>query len=333
MKSMGRDFARTLPAAVRAEKHLLPASVRAEVEALNGARPLAFSLQLLGAWTVIIATIVFAIRVESVWVSMVALLIVATRQNVLGLLVHEQAHLLGYRGRFGDLLVNLLAAYPLVVLTVEGYAQVHLAHHREYFTDGDPDFRRKSGPDWKIPMSRRTLVKLMLSDLVGINTLKLVRGKRADEESPLFARRHRYPRWIRPLYFAVVASLLTLTGTWGVFLLYWLLPILTITQVIIRWGALCEHKYNLPGATVAASTPMILPTWWERLLLPNLNFTMHPYHHYFPGISFSKLPMVHSVFDREGLVDRRCLFDGYLSFLSFITKPAADESSAVDTHP
>ena len=28
-------------------------------------------------------------------------------------------------------------------------------------------------------------------------------------------------------------------------LLYWLVPLLTVTQVLVRWGALCEHKYNL----------------------------------------------------------------------------------------
>jgi fatty acid desaturase len=124
---------------------------------------------------------------------------------------------------------------------------------------------------------------------------------------------------VRPLYFVLVAATLTLTGAWGLFLLYWVLPIVTLSQVIVRWGALCEHKYNLPGASVAESTPLIVLSWWERLLLPNLNFAMHPYHHYFPGVSFSLLPRIHEIYCREGLVNQENVFRGYSAYFRFIT--------------
>ena len=103
------------------------------------------------------------------------------------------------------------------------------------------------------------------------------------------------------------------------FLLFWLLPLLTVFQLIVRWGALCEHKYNLAGAGVAESTPLIVQRWWERLLLPNLNFAMHPYHHYFPGIAFSQLPRVHAIYEREGLIDQRHVFRGYGAYWRHIT--------------
>src|SRR5689334_15001884 len=140
-----------VPAAVRGDKQLLSPAVLAEISALNGAHPIAFTCQLVGAWVVIAGAIWWATYVGSAWATIIAIVIVATRHNVLGLLVHEQAHLLGYRGKHGDLLVNLFAAYPLLVLTVEGYAQVHLAHHRDYFSDKDPDFLRKSGEEWSFP--------------------------------------------------------------------------------------------------------------------------------------------------------------------------------------
>src|SRR5437870_8549578 len=62
--------------------------------------------------------------------------------------------------RGGDLAVNLCAAFPLLVITVEGYTQVHLAHHKYYFTANDPDFVRKSGADWAIPMASSRLLWL-----------------------------------------------------------------------------------------------------------------------------------------------------------------------------
>jgi fatty acid desaturase len=310
----------SLPPALKGDKRLLSEAAKSEIAALNGARPLAFTFQLGSAWAVIVAIVSWAIYIDTVWATIIAIVVVATRHNVLGLLVHEQAHLLGYRGRYGDLLVDLFAAYPLLVLTVEGYAQVHLAHHRNYFSANDPDFVRKSGEEWSFPKTPLETVKLFLADALGINTVRLIRGKKPAAEDPMFVRRHRYPRWVRPLYFVLVAGTLTFTGTWWVFLVYWVLPILTVSQLIVRWGAICEHKYNLPGASMIESTPLIVLGWWERLLLPNLNFAMHPYHHFFPGVSFAGLPRIHEIYCREGLVNHENVFEGYAAYLRFITR-------------
>jgi fatty acid desaturase len=318
-----------LPLAVKADRKALPAEVLNEIMALNGARPVAFTITLLGAWLVIACAVGVAIYLHSAWATIVAIFIVATRQNVLGLLVHEQAHLLGYRGRYGDLVVNLFAAYPLLVLTVEDYAQVHLAHHRDYFQPEDPDFARKSGEEWSFPKSRGELARLLLTDLVGLNLLKLVRGKRSSSKDVAFVRRYRIPRGLRPAYLLAIAGLLTYIGGWTVFLLYWALPLLTVTQVLVRWGAICEHKYNLPNASVAVSTPLILLSRWERLLLPNLNFAMHPYHHYFPGIAFTRLPHVHEIYCREGLVNHENTFHGYAAYFKTLIRreePAVSSS-------
>jgi fatty acid desaturase len=317
-----------LPPAVKGDKRILSDAVVAEISALNGAGPLAFTCQLLAAWAVIAGIIVWATYVNAIWATIIAIIVVATRHNVLGLLVHEQAHLLGYRNKYGDLLVNLFAAYPLLVLTVESYAQVHLAHHRDYFSENDPDFLRKSGEEWSFPKTRGEIAKLFLADALGINTLKLIRGKKESRQGFVFARRYRIPKWVRPLYFVVLAGVLTLTGTWGVFLLYWVLPILTVSQVIVRWGAICEHKYNLPGASVPESAPLILLSWWERLFLPNLNFSMHPYHHFFPGVSFARLPQIHEIYCREGLVHHENVFLGYGAYLKFITKRGDNRSAS-----
>src|SRR5215510_5180419 len=166
-----------LPSPIRGEKKALSAAAADEIGRLSGARPLTFTMQLVRAWAVIVATVCLAVYADSVWATLIAIVVVATRQNVLGLLIHEQAHLLGYRGRHGDLMANLFAGYPLLAFTVEGYAQVHLAHHRNYFTDKDPDFRRKSGEEWSFPKTSTQTAILFLSDFLGLNTLKLIRGK------------------------------------------------------------------------------------------------------------------------------------------------------------
>jgi fatty acid desaturase len=277
-------------------------------------------VQLALAWAVIVGAISWALFAQSVWVSTLAVFLVATRQNLLGLLVHEQAHCLAFKARWGDLFVDLTAAKALLVLTVGEYAQVHLSHHRYYFTPKDPDFLRKSGADWTIPMTASRLAKLFLTDLLGLNLVKLLKSKRTtgNTGSVTLFPRPCCPAWVRPAYYLVAAAIFTATGSWHIFLLFWLLPLVTVGQVIVRLGAISEHKYNLPNASVEESSPLIIPVWWEKLLLPNLNFTLHAYHHFFPGIAFCHLPKVHRIFRREGLVNEAHVFHGYLPFLRFM---------------
>ena len=306
-----------LPPALLGDNSRLSDEARAKIRDLSGARPVAFLLQAFGAWGVIIAVIALAVRIDQIWMSVLAIVIVATRFNILALLVHEQVHFLGLRGRYADSIVNVLAAYPFIGFTLENYAGVHLAHHKYFFTEEDPDFLRKSGVEWNFPMSRVQLAKLFLSDLLGLTFIKLVMGKRPDE-AHVFKRPHPTPKWLRPAYYLVAAALLTYTGMWWVFLLYWVVPLVTVFPAIVRLGAITEHIYDLPSASVVDASPLMLQTWWEKVLLPNLNFTLHPYHHYYPGVAHNNLPKVHEIFKREKLVNEENIFYGYWAFLKYL---------------
>lgn len=313
-----------LPVAVKADKSSLPAGLLEEIKPYKTRRPGRFFLEAAYCWAVVFGAIAGAVYLQHWLATVAAMFIVATRQNVLALLVHEQTHCTSLKAFPGDIITNLIAGYPLMVLTVEGYAQVHLAHHAHYFTGDDPDHRRKSGEEWTYPMAPTRFLRLLLGDVLGLNVIKLVRGKKAAPGGQPFARGEAMPKWLRPGYYLALAVLLTLTGSWSLFLLYWLLPLLTITQLIIRWGAVCEHQYNREGASVQETSPLIVLRWWERLLLPNLNFTYHIYHHYFPGIAFSQLPKVHAAFERYGLVDDSAVFHGFGSYLKFLLSAEAE---------
>jgi fatty acid desaturase len=306
----------SLPPALLGDKKHLSDQARAEILNLTGAKPMTFLLQALGAWCIIILMIAMAININEIWMSVLAIIIIATRFNILALLVHEQVHSLGFRGKYGDLIVSLLAAYP-IGLTVAGYAQVHLSHHKYFFTENDPDYLRKSGVDWTFPMSYARLAKLFLSDILGLSFLKLLKGKRL-ENADVFKRPNPSPVWVRPAYYLVIAALLTYTQMWHIFLLYWALPLLTVFTVIVRLGAITEHVYNLPGASVIDSSPLILLRWWEKLLLPNLNFTLHSYHHFYPSIAYCNLPKVHEIFQHEKLVNEKNVFHGYWAYLKYL---------------
>lgn len=307
-----------VPRALTGSKSQLSVTARQEIAELTGNRPGRFLAELALAWAVIAAAIGLAVATKHWAVSLVAIAVVGWRQVVLGLLMHEQVHSLGLKGRWGDTLVNLFAVYPLLATTVEDYAEVHLRHHSSFMTDRDPDFIRKSGVDWTFPASVGKVLRLFGKDLTGLNTLKLVRGKTAPKDGLRYPRRHPTAKWVRPAYYAALATVFTVMGWWTEVLLYWVVPILTVTQVGVRWIAILEHEYGHEGASVAEVTPIVRLKWWERLLIPDLNFALHVYHHEHAAVSFSNLPKVHEIYRREGLIDESQVFDGAISYLKFI---------------
>ena len=319
-----------LPPALLGDQTSLSDQAREEIRALIGARPVAFFAQAFGAWAVIIAVIALAVHVGQLWMTLLAIVVVATRFNILALLIHEQVHYLGIKGRYGDLIANLLVGYPLLAFNVENYAAVHLSHHRFFFTDEDPDFLRKSGVDWDFPMDSRRLAKLFLSDLCGLSFIKLVSGKKLGDKYPKlrenaekFKREYPTPKWVQPVYYFVVAVGLTYAGLWPAFLLYWVAPLLTVFLVIVRLGAITEHIYDLRGASVIEATPLVMQTWWEKLLLPNLNFSLHSYHHFYTGVAWLNLPRVHKIFVRENLMNEENVFHGYWSYFRYLQRANA----------
>lgn len=317
-----------LSPALTGDKSRLSEQARQEIQALSGARPKEFFIQALGAWVVIIATIALAIHVDNIWMTALAIPIIATRFNILGLLVHEQVHQLGLRRKYGDTLVNILTAYPIGI-TVEDYARVHLSHHKYYFTEKDPDFLRKAGPDWTFPMPTRHLIKLLLSDLSGLSFYRILRGKRLENKN-VYNRPYPIPKWLRPGFYISIAILLTYFAMWPIFLVYWVLPLIIFLPLIVRLGAICEHVYNLPQASIVESSPLIILRWWEKLLLPNLNFALHAYHHFFPGVAWCNLPKVHKIFERENMVNEEAVFHGYWSYLKYLQAPCTtDDHEAI----
>jgi len=168
-----------------------------------------------------------------------------------------------------------------------------------------------------MPVSK--LIGLFLKDITGISFLEYVfRPKAKPGDAPIIKRQNRSPRWLRPSFLLALAFALTITGEWMNFLVLWVFPLMFLFPAIVRWGAICEHVYGHENASVSASSPLIMPTLWNRLILPNLNFSMHPYHHYFPGVSFSNLPAVHDIFAEEKLVNTDLIFDGYGDYLRYI---------------
>jgi fatty acid desaturase len=319
------------PAIVGHKTQLSPAAKQA-LRRLMKRQPFWFLWKLTFTWSTIAAATLAALYLQSAWLTFIAVILVATRQNVLALLLHEQAHRLAFRSRWGDIFCNFTIAYPLLI-TLEGYRRVHLAHHQHYFTDKDPDYVRKQGEEWTSPQRLASLVRSLLLEATGIHTLQILKSKDMRAESGP-TKTVRSDLWRRVAFYVGLVAILTASGYWPIFLLYWLLPLVTVFQVIVRWAAICEHKYNLVRPTVAESTPFIRLRWWESLILPDLSFhTYHIYHHWYPAIPYRRLSEVDEIFRREGLVREQNIFNGYHSYLHYLTKPTLSQTDSGTCSP
>lgn len=168
-------------------------------------------------------------------------------------------------------------------------------------------------------MKVKFLLWLFFKDALGGTFLALVLGNKEPTDE-LISRPAVLPGWVQLLYYAVIVCLSIWLGFWKLLLLLWLLPLLFVMPVIVRFSAICEHKYNVMTDKMEESTATIILSCWERMLLPRLNFNYHIYHHYFPSVSFANLPKVHALFKKEGLVDESNLFYGYLSYFQHLLK-------------
>lgn len=308
---------KSLRPAVLAGADVLSPAARREIQVLSGARPVRFCAEIVFTWISIAALVAGGVYFNNLAVTVLCIFLIGTRQMVLALLLHEQVHRLGLRSKYADWMVNIFAVYPLFVTTVEDYAKVHLSHHKYCFTKNDPDFIRKSGEEWTFPKTLGQLLLIVARDVTAMNVIRLIRGKTAHATTE-FTRRNPSPVWLRIGFFVVVTALLTLLGGWKIFLVYWMIPALTVMQLLVRWIAVCEHTYNVENGSIHETTPLLALKWWQRILMPDLNFGFHAYHHMHPGVSFANLPKVHQIYRREGLVDESAIFRGQGAYLKYL---------------
>lgn len=298
----------------------LSSAARAEIQKLSGNRPRRWLLEAAINWAGIALAIWIGVAAANLFVTLLCIVFIGTRQMVFGLLLHDQVHRLGLRGKYGDWIANSLVGYPLFATTVEDYAKIHLSHHKYFMTSKDPDFIRKSGEEWTFPMRLGRMLRMLAMDITGLNTIKLIKGKTGKPGMEEFKRKNPSPLWLRLVFYAVAAALISWVHGWTVFLIYWIVPVLTVAQIGIRWIAVIEHEYNVEDSKVLEVTPLIRLKRWQRVLFPDLNFAMHAYHHLHPGVSFGNLPRVHEIYQREGLVDETAIFDGQGAFVRYLVK-------------
>jgi fatty acid desaturase len=277
-----------------------------QVRELSQLDPWRATLSLVKNWAMLAAAIGVAVRWPRWWVVAMAMLVVAAGQHGLAVLVHESAHHRMYKTRWWNDLSGKLGAWPMG-LSMLSYRIIHRIHHNHLYEDVDPDLALIAG----YPRGRGYLFRKLVKDLFGITTVKnvqyfmgrTVQRDKKDDTSPLLRAAARRDRKIATaVYFGLVALSIA-SGTWRWFLLLWVLPLVTLLQVILRLRAVCEH-----GAVTDLTTPLraarttFAPHGLRWLMFPHQVF-YHVEHHLYPSVPHYRLPDCHRALRDAGILE------------------------------
>ena len=298
-RSVGADFAAKTE---REHRAAIEAIVPPE-ELMRLARPsLRRSLLALAAlWAELVVLLVAANWIGLRWNALavagtvVVVLLIASRINALGVIMHEASHGFLVANRpLNDRICNAAASWWLFH-SVQEYRPAHRLHHRFLNQARDPD--RISS---QIPPTKHALLALLLQDLTGISAVKKARVLWSAAESDGAAQSKRD---VGNLVGKVVAQLVML----GQFVLvqgvvegiacyavYWLFPLLCLFPLIQRLKTLTEHfdpRLWDPEADVWIARTSAASWLQDRILGAKMEY--HYEHHVVPTIPFHGLHELH----------------------------------------
>ena len=245
-----------------------------------------------------------------------AVLVIGTRQLGLFVLMHDGAHATLHRDRK----VNDWVAHWLCSASLREYRPYHLRHHRFVQQTEDPDLVL-SAP---FPITGASLARKVVRDLTGQTFIKQRFGHithrikaRAAGESVLALFVEEIAKDRRFLIGNGLGFLLfSAAGWWWVWVLMWLLPMMTWLPLVSRVRNIAEHalvNQNEPDPLRQARTTHA--TWLERILVAPYWVNYHCEHHMFTSVPCWNLARANRLLQRQRVTTRMEMERGYLSLL------------------
>lgn len=259
-------------------------------------------------WGIIIATIYLAQSYFNPFTYILAVIIIASRQQAIGVLSHDVVHYRFLHNRkLADWMGNIFMTWPLF-FTIPGYRSMHLRHHSKVNTDEDPDWvRRKGKSDWVYPMSKRKLYTMLFMDISGLNFFqniqKLFLPKSDTKLKKDFQSVEKSYYFVMFAYYFLAVMAITGYGVWKEFFMYWIVPYFTFFKFIKRLRAVGEH-FGVPESQIDEVTRTIICNPVEEFLFAQHSINYHVEHHRWAGVPFYNLPKLQKYLMEEGLLEK-----------------------------
>ncbi len=276
-------------------------------------RPLAERSDWMGAglvlhcWGVIFAAVALFAWWPSVITGLLAVMVIGSRQLGFAILMHEAAHRALFKtGWLNEFAGQWLCARPIMA-EMTSYRAYHLVHHKHTQTEKDPDLPLSA----KFPTTRDSLQRKFTRDLTGQTgyKLRLAQVRRAmqlgfDDDAIAGAKMAQtfQSADLKPaiLCNVLVFAAMWAIGGWWYWFAFWLLPLMTWYQFVIRVRNIAEHAVlphpddPLGNARTTHADPVtafFLAPYW-------VNY--HLEHHLVMHVPCWKLPRLHRLLHEKG---------------------------------
>ncbi|MEW2353447.1 fatty acid desaturase family protein [Spirillospora sp. NPDC029432] len=240
--------------------------------------------------------VIAAMAAVTVWsgfnvvVYVMAAVVIASRQRALRSLLHEASHYKLMRNRGLNLWAGrLFIAFPLLE-GVSGYLCAHCEHHRHLWDERlDPKRRHYSAIGIIRPrnpgrFTRKHLLRSLLLTHMPYNVLSALTGRDEDRKETFW----------RVLFLAGAGAVTVATGLVTEVVLLWLVPYLTVYQVLRYWSDIADHA-GLESDDPWQATRSWTASWPVRQLLAPHNANWHLAHHLYPIVPQHALPRLHRI--------------------------------------
>lgn len=262
-------------------------------------------------WGLVLAAVALFAWFPSVVTFVLAVMIVGSRQLGFAILMHDAAHRALFRtGWLNDRAAQWLCARPIMADT-PSYRTYHLVHHRYVQTEKDPDLPLSA----KFPTTRASLIRKFLRDLTGRTGLKLrlaqirramqlgfdadaIRGAKLAQT---FQSEDLTPALVCN---AVIFAVFWAIGEWWYWFAFWMLPLLTWYQFVIRIRNIAEHAVVGDPADPLRSARTTLADPVTALFFAPYWVNYHLEHHLVMHVPCWRLPAMHRMLVARGLGER-----------------------------
>jgi fatty acid desaturase len=235
------------------------------------------ALVILRDWAMIGAAIGVALWAHHPAVTLAALWVIGAGQYALGdALMHEAAH------------GNLFATKPLndrmeifyglpFLQSMERYRGEHLRHHGQLGKEGD--YLTGEYRAFGLDRPHNMVWVWLLRPLLGWPALHyLAKLRLLPRKSALTL----------VTVWGVAVAVAAVTGTLGLFLLFWVLPLLWCRYAFLYWSEIADHHNTLRGTRTRVNR---VSNFFQH------NKGYHAAHHRFPAVPWFNLPAAHGQLD------------------------------------
>ncbi len=225
-------------------------------------------------------------------------------QNRMFILHHEGAHRLLFTNRkVNDTVGITIFGWLSFGTGTHAYRRAHTNHHRDEFGPKEPDFLLYA----LYPITALSMRRKLRRDATGVSGYRILRPRLTG----LFKKRF----WVNSVRFYMgqlaIFMLFVAAGNPLAYFYLWLLPFMTVYQVVNRLRAIAEHGGMTRSSDRRQTTHHVRQGIIARVFLVPLAVGHHLAHHVDSGVPFRNLPRLTRLLEQDGYITEENTWSNY----------------------